>query len=63
MINNNGIIPQPILDGIGGIIGLYILYILADSFCSTDKGFCIYGWKIFGVVFVGIYFWLKYAKN
>jgi hypothetical protein len=50
-----------ITEGITAIVGLFILFQLTKGLCEADASFCTYGWDIFGVIFVGMYFILKYG--
>jgi len=43
------------------VIGAYIVYLLIDTFCKSESGFCEYGWLLMGAYIAGVIVYLKYG--
>lgn len=54
-----------IAEWIGGaiaiVIGAYIVYVIIQTFCETNPGFCEYGWLLMGAYIAGAVLFLKYG--
>lgn len=60
-MNKKGNMSALISEGLIAIVGLFILFNVTKSLCEADGGFCFYGWRIFGIIFISVYFIIKYG--